>query len=120
MDPNDIVDLKAVLEAWLQELLARAGDTVGTLRDSVDYLPDPLDRAIVEADRSLTLRIRDRESLLIKKIRSSLEDIEFGDYGYCERCGGEISIARLRARPVARHCIKCKTSLEVTEKLIAG
>ena len=120
MDPKDIAYFKTFLEAWLEELLARADNTVETLKEAVDSLPDPLDRAIFEADRNFTLRIRDRESFLIKKIRESLEDIEMGDYGICVRCGEEISIGRLRARPVAQHCIKCKTAMEVTERLTAG
>jgi DnaK suppressor protein len=62
--------------------------------------------------------MRDRESILIRKIKKSLEDIEDGVYGYCEECGDEIAIARLKARPVARRCIKCKTRQEQIEKMI--
>jgi DnaK suppressor protein len=120
MAPNDLDYFKAVLESWLKELLDRADGTVVALKESVDSLPDPLDRAIFEADRNFTLRIRDRESILIKKIGESLDDIETGEYGICERCGKDISIGRLRARPVARHCIQCKTQMEKNEKLMAG
>ena len=116
MKPDDIAYFKAHLEAWLQELLARADGTVEIMMESVEYMPDPLDRAIFEADRNFTLRIRDRESVLIKKIRASLEDIETGDYGICIRCGNDISVSRLQARPVARHCIKCKTVMERSER----
>ena len=63
------------------------------------------------------LRIRDRESMLIKKIRKSLEDIENGDYGICEDCGKDISTERLKARPVTSFCIRCKTKRETLEKL---
>ena len=62
-----------------------------------------MDRATVESDRIWTLRIRDRESMLIKKIRQSLENIENGEYGICEDCGEDISIERLKARP--RHIV---------------
>jgi len=117
MNQAQIEEFRALLESWLQDLLARAGNTVGSLREVVDSLPDPLDRAIFETDRNFTLRIRDRESVLIKKIRKSLEDIEDGVYGICEQCGEEISIGRLKARPVARHCIKCKTLMENMERL---
>ena len=78
---------------------------------------DPLDRASLESNRNTTLRIRDRESMLIKKIRKSLEDIENGDYGICEDCGEDISIERLKARPVTSFCIDCKTKRETSEKL---
>ena len=36
-------------------------------------------------------------------------DIEDGVYGICDDCGRDISIERLKARPVANHCIRCKT-----------
>jgi len=120
MAPEDLDYFRALLESWLKELLDRADGTAEALRESVDNLPDPMDRAIFEADRNFMLRIRDRESSLIKKIRESLDDIETGEFGICERCGKDISIGRLRARPVARHCIKCKTLIERTEKLMAG
>jgi len=88
------------------------------LMDNDDNPSDPLDRAIVDTERSYTLRMRDRESILIRKIRRSLEDIEDEVYGICEECGQDIAIERLKARPVARRCIKCKAQQEAGEKLI--
>ncbi|MFM2005842.1 MAG: hypothetical protein RLZZ09_1497, partial [Pseudomonadota bacterium] len=45
---------------------------------------DPNDRATQESEFSLELRTRDRERKLIKKIDESLQNLERGDYGYCE------------------------------------
>jgi len=118
MEQKDLDYFKELLTRWLEELLSQAGNTVIGLRDSDDNLADPLDRAVLDINRSYMLRMRDRESILIKKIRRSLEDIEDGLYGICEDCGQDISIARLNARPVARRCIKCKTRQEEIEKLI--
>jgi len=94
----------------------KAGNTVVSLIDSEDHLSDPLDRAVLDTERSYTLRIRDRESALIYKIRASLEDIEDGVYGICDDCGSDIAIERLKARPVARCCIRCKTQQEKRER----
>ncbi|MEE4600139.1 MAG: TraR/DksA C4-type zinc finger protein [Desulfobacteraceae bacterium] len=55
--------------------------------------------------------------MLIKKIRQSLEDIKNGEYGICEDCGEDISIERLKARPVTSFCIHCKTQRESLERL---
>ena len=101
----------------MEELSDQADDTVEKLLDSHEHLADPLDRASAESDRTLTLRIRGRESMLIKKIRNSLEDIENGEYGICEDCGEDISIQRLKARPVTSFCIRCKTKRESIENL---
>jgi DnaK suppressor protein len=40
-----------------------------------------------------------------------------GVYGICERCGEDIAIKRLRANPLARHCLRCKTEIETRERL---
>ncbi|MBF0111121.1 MAG: TraR/DksA C4-type zinc finger protein, partial [Desulfamplus sp.] len=64
------------------------------------------------------LRIRDREHKLIKKVKEALTRIENNTYGICESCGDDISIARLKARPVTTQCIECKTRDEVMEKAL--
>ena len=117
MDEKELDYFKNLLTQWLDDLLGKAGNTVVGLLDQSDHLSDPLDRAAADTDRSYTLRIRDRESVLIKKIRASLEDIEDGVYGICDDCGRDIAIERLRARPVTRHCIRCKTRQEQRERL---
>ena len=117
MDQINLDYFKDILTQWLDELLGRAGSTVGGLIASEDRHSDPLDRAIFDSERSYTFRIRDRESVLIRKILASLTDIEDGLYGICDDCGRDISIERLKARPVAKHCIRCKTRQEERERL---
>ena len=117
MEEKDLEFFRHLLIQWMEELLDHADDTVERLLNSQEILADPLDRATVESDRIWTLPIRDRESKLIKKIRQSLEDIENGEYGICEDCGEDISIERLKARPVTSFCIDCKTKRESLEKL---
>jgi len=118
MEQKDLDYFKDLLNKWLQDLLNQADNTVMGLMNNDVNPSDPLDRAAVDTERSYTLRMRDRESILIRKIRRSLEDIEDDVYGICEECGQDIAIERLKARPVARRCIKCKTQQEAVEKLI--
>jgi len=117
MEEKDLEFFRNLLIQWMEELLDHADDTVERLLDPQENFADPLDRASVESDMIRTLRIRDRESMLIKKIRNSLEDIETGEYGICEDCGEDISIEQLKARPVTSYCIRCKTKRESLEKL---
>jgi DnaK suppressor protein len=84
--------------------------------ETTENFPDPSDRASLEANRNFTLRIRDRERKLILKIEDALARLENGNYGICERCGENISVARLKARPVATLCIDCKSNEEVVER----
>jgi DnaK suppressor protein len=118
MEEKDLDFFKDLLTRWLDELLQNADNTVEGLLETENHLPDPLDRASFESNRSTSLRIRDRESMLIHKIKNSLEDIKNGEYGICENCGREIAFERLKARPVARRCIRCKTKQENLEKII--
>jgi DnaK suppressor protein len=89
------------------------------MQDDATVFADPNDRASQESDMTLELRNRDRESKLIKKINEMLAKINSGDYGYCEKCGIEIGLNRLEARPTATLCIDCKTLDEIREKQVA-
>jgi DnaK suppressor protein len=93
--------------------------TVHTMQDEATVFADPNDRASQETDIAIELRNRDRERKLIKKIDETLARIDDGSYGFCEKCGVEIGIKRLEARPTATLCIDCKTLDEMKEKQIA-
>jgi len=118
MKKKDVEYFKQFLSKRLEELLSQAEDTVSGMTDPKENFPDPTDRAALEADRNFMLRIRDRESKLIRKIKSALERIENGTFGVCETCGGEISVNRLKARPVTSQCIDCKAKEEALEKAL--
>lgn len=118
MKKKDVEYFKTLLTNRLNELLSQADDTVAGMTTEDESFPDPTDRASHESDRNFLLRIRDREHKLIKKIRSALDRIEEGTFGQCEVCDEEISVERLKARPVTTRCIKCKTKEEETEKLL--
>jgi DnaK suppressor protein len=87
------------------------------MSDSNQTYADPADRASQESDQFFTLRLRDRDRKLINKIKAALERIDDGTYGICEECGEEISIPRLKARPVTTLCIECKNKQEEMEKV---
>lgn len=117
MDPEKLEFFKKLLQERLSALLDEAGATLGDLTDTTkENLADALDIATMESNRDFQLRIRDRERVLIRKIKDALQRIEDGEYGYCVVCGNEISEKRLIARPVATHCIDCKTEAEQLER----
>ena len=118
MKKKDKEYFKKYLTERLQELLNQADNTVSGMTETKENFPDPTDRAALEADRNFMLRIRDREAKLIKKIKEALERIENDTYGICESCGEDISIKRLKARPVTTQCIDCKSKEEALEKAI--
>ena len=118
MKKKDVQYFKEFLTKRLEELLSHADDTVSGMTAPKENFPDPTDRASLEADRNFMLRIRDRENKLIKKIKKALERIDNGTFGICEKCGEDISIKRLKARPVTTQCIECKTKEEAAEKAL--
>ena len=119
MKQRDLTAFKKLLDERRQELMTEAVGTMhgmGMVGDSRETFPDPTDRASLEGNRNLTLRIRDRERKLITKIDEALGRIADGSYGVCEDCGGPIGVERLRARPVTTLCIACKSEQEASER----
>ena|SRR5689334_723975 len=76
---------------------------------------DPADRATAEEEHWLDLRLRERESLLLRKIDDALRRIRDREYGYCEVTGEPIGIPRLLARPTATVCVDVKGQNEQIE-----
>ena len=118
MKKKDIKYFEQLLNEQLEDLLSQADDTVSGMTTPKENFPDPTDRASLEADRNFMLRIRDRESKLIKKVKKVIERIEDGTFGTCEECSEDISIKRLKARPVTTQCIDCKKKEEALEKAL--
>jgi len=120
MNEPQLEHFRAILNAWKEELMHEVDRTVDHMKDDAANFPDPADRASQEEEFSLELRTRDRERKLIKKIDESLNELDTGEYGYCETCGVEIGIRRLEARPTATQCIDCKSLDEIKEKQTKG
>ncbi len=118
MNDEQVEHFRNILLNWKNELMSEVDRTVHHMQDEAANFPDPNDRATQESEFSLELRTRDRERKLIKKIDESLQNLERGDYGYCETCGIEIGLRRLEARPTATQCIDCKTLDEIRERQV--
>ena len=120
MEQNTLEHFKEELLKQKQEILS---DTIKTMNENLvvagEELPDTLDRSSVETDRNFTLRLRDRERKLLKKIDEALSRIDNKTFGVCEECGEEIGVNRLKVRPVATLCIVCKEEQEKKEKMMS-
>ncbi|HEY3115841.1 MAG TPA: TraR/DksA C4-type zinc finger protein [Chloroflexota bacterium] len=73
--------------------------------ESADVASDATGQEIAEA-----LERQMRGQLL--EIDAALHRIDAGRYGLCERCGGPIDPARVRALPWARYCLICQKRTE--------
>jgi DnaK suppressor protein len=116
MNPNHVGHFRNILIAWKTNLLDEVSRTIHLMQDETINHPDSNDRASQETDMSLELRNRDRERKLLKKIDQTIARVDSDDYGWCDRCGIEIGIRRLEARPTAELCVDCKTLNEIKER----
>lgn len=117
MEQKDLEMFRKLLIEMLDEAQQKGDSTLEDLTDSNEVFADPADRASAESDRAFALRIRDRERRLIRKIQAASQRIEDGLYGICEDCSDDITIARLKARPVTKLCINCKSRQEEGENI---
>ncbi|MBI4081469.1 MAG: RNA polymerase-binding protein DksA [Candidatus Lambdaproteobacteria bacterium] len=115
MDHEKLQRFQERLAGMLSRLEEDVSHTVEGMREEAAPFPDPTDRASVESERNLTLRIRDRERKLRAKVEEALARIDDGSFGICEVCGEEIGEHRLLARPVTTLCINCKSDQEEDE-----
>ena len=69
--------------------------------------------ADVDNSRSeMELQLFTENGQVISLIDDAIERLANGEYGICMDCGEPISEARLKARPYAIFCIKCKSRHE--------
>ena len=117
MNNQDIDDFRDLLRQMREDIQQKGESTIEDMTEDREMYADPADRASAESDRAFILRLRDRDRKLIQKIDQALERIEEGSFGICDDCGEDISIPRLKARPMTTLCIKCKSKQEQKESM---
>jgi DnaK suppressor protein len=111
---------KAIFENQKLEILSANHFTSEEFTLKQDDLTDEMDLATSTLDQGLRIKIRSRETSMLKKIDLALAKIQDGSFGVCECCEERISLSRLEARPVAELCLACKELEESSESKIAS
>lgn len=111
MDVDELVDLEihtrdlvASLEKEIEEAdlhLAPPGQLDGT-EGRLSRQDSMIHHEIAKASQT-----RRHERLIA--LQACLRRMDLGDFGFCENCGQEMSVARLRARPESTLCDQCAT-----------
>jgi DnaK suppressor protein len=109
MSKNEINKYKALLEAKQAELAGGLRNREGI---AIEKTADALDEVQLAGERELAIRNLDRESNLLRNVRSALARISDGSYGTCLHCEEEISPKRLNAVPWTAYCIKCQEAAD--------
>lgn len=103
----------ALLEQLRQEVLQELVDAGH--RDSLEWLEGAgglADEAVAETVARLNIAHLARHVEEIRSCRHALYLIETGDYGFCQSCGEDIELNRLRANPAATLCVSCQARRE--------
>ncbi|MFL6464799.1 MAG: TraR/DksA family transcriptional regulator [Bryobacteraceae bacterium] len=105
MTKTEMNKFKKILENKQDELerIVRNRDAI-----TIEKSADALDEVQHASERELAIRNLDRESNLLRNVRSALRRIEDESFGICMHCEEEISPKRLAAVPWAPFCIQCQ------------
>jgi DnaK suppressor protein len=105
MTKIELQKFKQILETKKDELerIVRNRDGI-----TIEKSADALDEVQHASERELAIRNLDRESNLLRNVRSALRRIEDGSFGTCLHCEEDISPKRMAAVPWAPFCIQCQ------------
>ncbi len=109
MTKTELTKFKQVLEAKQAELadILKRRDEI-----AIEKSPDAIDEVTRAAERELAIRNLDRESNLLRNVRSALVRVADGSYGICMHCEEDIRPKRLEAVPWAKYCIRCQEAAD--------
>ena len=108
-----LVSLKRHILSELREHLAKARSA--STHDATEFMDVVCDSELDD----LAARIAELDSMTIDEIEDALAMLREGHYGICGGCGNKIRKRRLRARPFATLCLKCK-QMQEREVAVAG
>src|SRR6185437_15907841 len=113
MQKSEYKKYRAALEAKQAELARGLGK-----RDeiAIEKTADALDEVQFATERELAIRNLDRESGMLRAVRSALARMDHGVYGACVHCEQEIKPKRLEAVPWAAYCVDCQELLDNRRK----
>ncbi len=79
---------------------------------AVESCPDEADLAAQVTQRRMEMALADRQQTKRDQLKDALHRLDIGDFGVCDECDGDIPVARLRANPTARLCVRCQEEFE--------
>jgi RNA polymerase-binding transcription factor DksA len=100
LDKEETARRRRALSGDLADVVAAASDV------ATDDEHDP-EGATIAYERARTAALVQQATDHLADIDLALNRLDQGGYSVCERCGDEIAVERLAARPVARTCIRC-------------
>jgi len=109
MTKNELNTFNKILQAKQKELerMLRRRDGITVERNA-----DALDQVRDAADLEVRIRSLDRESTILREVRSAIRRIDDGSFGFCVNCEDGVAPRRLAAIPWTPLCIHCQQQAE--------
>jgi DnaK suppressor protein len=113
MKDPELKELKNILEAQLEESFSSEKSLKSVTK------PVEPDVSIGRLTRMEAIQTKSINDAALLKVRSKIKSIQRAlkrinsdpDFGYCEECGEEIDIKRLKIMPETKFCVKCMKKL---------
>ncbi|KJV34376.1 hypothetical protein VI06_00690 [Aquitalea magnusonii] len=119
MCPSQLTYFHDKLTCRLQQLQQDMHNSRQLLRHQGNCA-DPSDRASLEQDHTMEVKVHQQDSQYIITVMQALARIANGSYGWCELSGEEIGLARLNALPTATLTIEVQDRLEIHNRAYAA
>jgi DnaK suppressor protein len=120
LDHAQIYRLQAMLEQRKDFLLSQVADNAEAAGLRAAFVNEieasPADNASARTLNELVNEAAEHNAAQLRIVKHALNKFIDGSYGICEKCGEEIGLSRLHARPEARFCIACQTMMEKTRR----
>jgi len=110
MDEKILNELKSRLIYLRSEIQQRIKDNSDRVKSFEGGDEGDFSNSISYKDLTYNLIEKDRAQLI--EIEEALYRMENNTYGICEKCKEPIEIERLKAKPTAKYCAKCKHIIE--------
>ncbi len=115
MDEKKLAEVRRFLEAERERLLAeiaeyeREGlDNLSEASGENNYRDHMADQGTATFAKELDMTLEDNMRALLGAVERTIQRIDAGTWGLCQRCGEPVAPQRLEAMPTAELCISCK------------
>jgi len=115
MNRERMMQFKTLFEEQRKSLIFNQAVLDESFNLKTEDLLDETDLASSAHEQGMRMRLRNRETLYLKKIDEALRRITEGTFGECESCEEQIEEKRLQVRPTTTHCLSCKEDAERVE-----
>ena len=108
-------DLNALLLARRDELQAQMRQNRSNLapaENTAGSVSQDENARLANQTREVDTRLTALDADELARINRALERMADGSYGLCDECGCAIPFERLKAEPMTRHCVACKSRWE--------